>query len=347
MEAGKHRIRPWIRWTAAFLALVFIFVLGAQNWITVKIAVEEENAAKTYLAEQTAYANASSLERLAARMRALTQPESLDDYYLLAQINIATEEYEKALTYIEQCLALYLPEYGTDLEAELLLKKGCLLTILGRSIEAETIMKQVLTLAPNVAEIYLVLAQIHAESGTAREVCEDLESYLDLQPDADDMRLLLAQLYLSMEETEAALEQVEYLKNNGSEEKTALAELYTGIGLSKMQTEDYTEAISLFETAIPLDDTVESLCYYAGLCSLLLEEYDSAVEYYSRSIEQEDSLQMSYYGRGMAELMRSTPDLEQAKEDLVFAVEYTGEDADPVICQQAEELLDTIEEEKE
>ena len=120
------------------------------------------------------------------------------------------------------------------------------------------------------------------------------------------------------------------------------AGLFTGLGLAKLQREDTAGALELFETALSLDDTVDSLCYYAGLCCLLLERYDEAVDYYSRSIQQQSTLQMSHYGRGAAELMRDEPDMEQAAEDLAFAAGYDGADADPVISAQAEDLLDTI-----
>ena len=50
MKQEKRRIKPWARWTAAFLALAFVFTFDAQSWITVKISEEESNAAKTYLA---------------------------------------------------------------------------------------------------------------------------------------------------------------------------------------------------------------------------------------------------------------------------------------------------------
>ena len=36
VTAQKHRIRPWVRGAAAFLALAFAFTFGAQSWITVK-----------------------------------------------------------------------------------------------------------------------------------------------------------------------------------------------------------------------------------------------------------------------------------------------------------------------
>ena len=51
---------------------------------------------------------------------------------------------------------------------------------------------------------------------------------------------------------------------------------------------------------------------------------------------------MSCYGRGAAELMRNEPNMEQAAEDLIFAAEYDGADADPTINTQAQNLLNTL-----
>ena len=156
------------------------------------------------------------------------------------------------------------------------------------------------------------------------------------------MRLLLAQLYLAQGQSGEALQHAVWLQANGGAQNADVAGLFAGLGLAKLQREDTAGALEFFETALSLDDTVDSLCYYAGLCCLLLERYDEAVDYYSRSIQQQSTLQMSHYGRGAAELMRGEPDMEQAAGDLAFAAGYDGADADPVISAQAEDLLDTI-----
>lgn len=211
MKQEIRRIKPWARWTAAFLALAFGFTFGAQSWITVKISAEESNAAKTYLAQQTDYVNASRLERLRTKLQTLTQPDGLEDYYRLAETHIAAEEYTEALECIQRCLELYEPEYGTTLQAELLLKEGCLLTILDRADEAEEAMEQVVQLAPGLADAYLVLAQLHAGSDDTQALAADLESYLELQPAAADMRLLLAQLYLAQGQGDEAMKHAVWL----------------------------------------------------------------------------------------------------------------------------------------
>ena len=96
MKQEKRRLKPWVRWAAAFLALAFAFTFGAQSWITVKISAEESNAAKTYLAQQTDYVNASQLERLRTKLQTLTQPDGLEDYYLseggIITVNTETAE---------------------------------------------------------------------------------------------------------------------------------------------------------------------------------------------------------------------------------------------------------------
>lgn len=344
MDAKAHRRRPWLRWLAAFLALVIVFTFSAQSWIAVKITVDEHNAAQTYLAEQTEYANAGRLERLQTRLQTLSRPRTLEDYYRLAEIHIAAADYDRALPNIEQCLDLLGPEQGAALKAELLLKKGCLLTILGRGEEAVPAMEEVLQLAPDMADAYLVLAQIHAEAGDAGAAGQALAGYLEQVPQAADLRLLLAQLYLAGGDPEAAGQQADYLLAQGGAESQALAELLTGIGLALLQTEDSAGALTRFEAALALDDTVDSLCYYAGLCCLIREDYEAAVGYYSRAIEQGSCLQLSRYGRGAAELMLPHPDRQQAAEDLTFAAGYDQPDADPVVNQQAQALLDAMEE---
>ncbi len=342
MKQEKRRLKPWVRWAAAFLALAFAFTFGAQSWITVKISAEESNAAKTYLAQQTDYVNASQLERLRTKLQTLTRPDGLEDYYRLAETHIAAEEYDEALECVQRCLELYEPEYGATLQAELLLKEGCLLTILNRADEAETAMEQVVRMAPGLAGAYLVLAQLHAGSGDTQALAADLERYLELQPAAADMRLLLAQLYLAQGQSGEALQHAVWLQANGGAQNADVAGLFAGLGLAKLQAEDTAGALEFFETALALDSTVDSLCYYAGLCCLVLERYDEAVDHYTRAIELQSSLQMSHYGRGAAELMRAEPDMEQAAGDLAFAAGYDGADADPVISAQAEDLLNTI-----
>ena len=342
METQARRRKPWVRWLAAFLALVIVFTFSAQSWIAIKITVDAHNAAQTYLAEQTGYVNASRLERLQIRLQSLGQPRTLEDYYRLAETNIASAQYERALYHVQQCLTLLRPEQGEALKTELLLKQGCLLTILGRSSEAAPVMEEVVRLARELADAYLVLAQIYAETGETGPLSDALEGYLALQPAAADMRLLLAQLYLAQGRGEEALTHAAYLRDTGGADESALAELFTGAGLARLQAGDTEKALEIFGTALTMDDTADSLCYYTGLCCLLLERYDEAVAHYSRAIELDSNRQLSRYGRGAAELMRAEPDREQARQDLLYAAGYTGEDADPVVAAQAQDLLDTL-----
>ena len=343
MGNSKRRIRPWVRWAAAFLALAFVFTFSAQSWITVKIAADDANAARDYLARQTGYVNAGSLERLRTKLQTLVQPDGLEDYYRLAETAIAAEEYEEALGSIEQCLALYQPEFGDTLKTELLLKQGCLLTILGSGAEAAPVMEQVIALAPALADAYLVLAQIYAEAGDAPAACGALEGYLEQQPDAADLRLLLAQLYLAQGQTELAAGQAEILTARGGADEADLAGLLGEIGLARLEAQDQAGALENFRAALALDAEAGPLSYYAGLCCLVLEQYDEAVEHYTRAIDQQTMPQLSRYGRGAAELMRAEPDLETAREDLTFAARYDGEDEDPTITRQAQDLLELIE----
>ena len=75
---------------------------------------------------------------------------------------------------------------------------------------------------------------------------------------------------------------------------------------------------------------------------MTLKHYEEAVEDYDKAIEQGVLPQLSHYSRGVAECMSEEPDYQQAVEDLVFAVNYQGEDADTAIAAQALELLEIL-----
>jgi tetratricopeptide (TPR) repeat protein len=77
-------------------------------------------------------------------------------------MQIAREEYANALENIEKCISLYNNE-GRDLYLDLLLKRGCLLVMLGRYDEALKSLNLALAEDPSAADVYLVKAQIYAE----------------------------------------------------------------------------------------------------------------------------------------------------------------------------------------
>ncbi len=368
-EKKKLYTKPWVRVMAGILAFVLVLTLMGIEWTWVDISADTDDAAQEYLAGETEYVNADELERLRQQILNLRQPILLEDYYGRAGTAIAAEDYDEALEYIDKCLELFTPEYGEELHTDLLVKRGCLLTMLNRGIEAVEPLEAALEIDPEQGEVYLVLAQIYSGTGQTGELTQALSRYVELEPGDGDMRLLLAQLQYEAENYTASSENVLRLLEDGGEESRELSELCAGLGLILTQTGDYARALKLLDAAVSMaagtreeagsgdqegsaDQSAENtagelglLHYYRGLCNLTVENYEAASEDYSRAIEEEILLQLSHYGRGVAEMMTQEPDIEQALNDLEYAADYRGEDVDTAVSDQARELLKLITEE--
>ncbi len=368
-EKKKLHTKPWVRVMAGVLAFVLILTLMGIEWTWVDISADTDDAAQGYLAGETEYVNASELERLRQQIRNLRQPILLEDYYSRAGTEIAAEDYDEALEYIDKCLELYTSEYGEELHVDLLVKRGCLLTMLDRGAEAVEPLEAALEIDPEQGEVYLVLAQIYSGAGQTDELTRSLARYVELEPGDGDMRLLLAQLQYEAEAYSSSGDNVLRLLEDGWPESSELSELCAGLGLILTQAGDYARALKLLDAAVSMSGNAgeESgsgnpegtdaqsavntagelglLHYYRGLCNLTVENYEAASEDYSLAIDGEILLQLSHYGRGVAEMMTQEPDIEQALNDLAYAADYRGEDLDTAVSDQARELLELITEE--
>ena len=69
------------------------------------------------------------------------------------------------------------------------------------------------------------------------------------------------------------------------------------------------------------------------------EAYGDAVDSFTRAIEAGTMLQHSYYSRGVCRMVLEEDYSEAAVADLQAAAGYAGEDADPTVKRQADDLL--------
>ncbi|MEI3101591.1 MAG: tetratricopeptide repeat protein [Oscillospiraceae bacterium] len=251
-EKKKLYTKPWVRVMAGILAFVLVLTLMGIEWTWVDISADTDDAAQEYLAGETEYVNADELERLRQQILNLRQPILLEDYYGRAGTAIAAEDYDEALEYIDKCLELFTPEYGEELHTDLLVKRGCLLTMLNRGTEAVEPLEAALEIDPEQGEVYLVLAQIYSGTGQTGELTQALSRYVELEPGDGDMRLLLAQLQYEAENYTASSENVLRLLEDGGEESRELSELCAGLGLILTQTGDYARALKLLDAAVSM-----------------------------------------------------------------------------------------------
>jgi tetratricopeptide (TPR) repeat protein len=159
-------------------------------------------------------------------------------------MQIAREEYANALENIEKCISLYNNE-GRDLYLDLLLKRGCLLVMLGRYDEALKSLNLALAEDPSAADVYLVKAQIYAERQNMEALTECLTAYIRLRPEDNSIRALLAQAQFTEGNYEAAARQYEELMQNDPN-----AEIEYLYGLNAVRNSDFAAAEAALSSAI-------------------------------------------------------------------------------------------------
>ena len=302
-ENSRFYDKPWVRPTALVLALSMIFSIWANGAIHVKIRKSHEmDAATNYLVDNTDYVNEDELKRLQEKLLAYQQATELEDYYRLAGTQIAEESYEEALVSIDKCIALY-PGENETLFVDLMLKRACLLVLLLREDEAMLALDEVLEHKPDHADAYLIKAQILFELQRFEEVIEQYRTIL---------------------EDPAAAE--------------GQSEIWYLFGLTYLQLSDYAQSEEALILAKQDNPGLDGLDYYIGICQMSREAYREAVESFTAAIDAGSMLQHSHYSRGVCRIM-ADGSAQAALEDLRFASEYTGADADPNVKLQSDDLL--------
>lgn len=340
-ELRKFHTRIEIRIIAGIVAVAIFISVIANGLVAVRIKADlESEAATKYLVDNTGYVNADTVERIQEKLQTLSDPVSLEDYYRLAGTQIAEEDYQGALGSIEQCIKL---DDGSnqELHLDLLMKKGCLLVMLERDAEALISLDQVISEAPAESDAYLVKAQIYAKQEDLPNLVQALEWYLKYETGNAEIRELLAQAMFSMGDYAGAKAQYRYVLEEPGE-NTDLTQMQYLYGLTCIQLEDFQDAEEALLLALQQDETLSGIHYYIGVCKMSNEAYSEAVEFLSVSIEKGSMPQLSRYSRGISGLMTEGYDLVQAKEDLKFAAEYAGSDADESVRIQAVQLLERL-----
>ena len=336
-QKARFYHKPWVRITALVVAAVMIFSIWANGAIQVRIRKGSEmDAATNYLVDNTDYVNEDEFKRLQEKLLAYQQATELEDYYRLASTQIAEESYAEALESIDICLKLY-PGGDDGLYVDLLLKRACLLVLLAREDEAMVALDQVLLNQPDHADAYLIKAQIYAERQELEPLAKVLDSYLSCEPEEYTIRMVYAQTLFELQRFEDAVAQYRYLLEMDNEQ-IAKTELWYLLGLTQLQLSNYGESEEALLQAKESNPALDGLDYYIGICQMSREDYQAAVNSFTAAIEAESMLQHSHYSRGVCRLMLEQP-IDSALEDLQFASEYAGENGDPNVKLQADDLL--------
>ena len=149
--------------------------------------------------------------------------------------------------------------------------------------------------------------------------------------------MVYAQTLFELQKFEEAISQYRFLLEQDyvQDEKT---ELWYLLGLTLLQLSNYGESEVALLKAQESNPQLDGLDYYIGICQMSREDYRAAVDSFTAAIEAGSMIQHSHFSRGVCSLMLEE-NVDGAQEDLRFASEYAGEDSDPNVKLQADDLL--------
>ena len=275
----SNTFRIWVRIVAGFLAVFFAVFMVLIDMTRVKLSTDTgsdiENAAAGLLAENTDYVSKTGFERVEDVISNLfTNPETFDNYYKLASMQIGQGRYEKALVNVERCLHEYKGTQSSILD-DLYMKKACVETLLGDYDAALDSFDKISSGSSESFELLRIKAQIFIERGQLADAKEAILAYLSEYPDDMETREILAQVYYLSEEFELSLTQYSRLIDEYGDEGGAWHFMR---GMLYEQISEYTSAVSEFTTAIGLGFSDTAVCYeQQSLCYYFMGDYESAV----------------------------------------------------------------------
>ena len=285
--------------------------------VTEEAAVEEAAAEP---AEEAAEIAGASDAAEAAGSQVIDQ--KLDTAYTLALYAINDEDYDKANSYLDVCMAYCDPSASPELYADLLLKKACIDVIQEDYDMALFQLDAALYVDPELADAYLVRTQVYTAQGDIDQAVANLQKYIDLTEDTT-LYQTIAQLHEAngdMEQAEAAYEK--FAAANGEEVPEALFQT----GLYRMESGKFEEAIEAFETYRDDEDYGAGALYNIGVCHLNMGDYETAEADFTGCIEKEGLFDGVYYNRGVCRLMAGN--WESAAEDFEQSVSSESYAAD-------------------
>lgn len=345
----------WARLAAGTLAFVMLLsaVMASMARVTLDLTDfdnEPDSAAGAHLLETNDYAAKNWLQRAGiAAAAAVTQPQSVDDFYKLAEISISRADYTTARTHIETCLTL---TDTTDIarQAELWLVKGCLDTLLDEDDTAIASLAEAARLNPALDNAYLVQAQIHIEHQRWYKAADILAIYFD-RAEAINTRMYgaMGDLQMLLGDVQAAADQftLSINRHNATDSDMYLrrAGCYTQLGAYDEAVADFTKAASLGADAVLCTENIvmchlvledytavlesgamlasvpaapAQLLQNMGVAAMALERPTEAETFFSRAIDANDKLASGYYYRGICRL--SLEQYEEASGDFTKSI---------------------------
>ena len=210
-----------------------------------------------------------------AAAQSLAAEQQLNACYTLMTLSLSEGDFEAALNYADQCLAM--DELLDDaLRADIYLKQGYALMYSQRFEEALTALDTCLTLLPGAADAMLLKLQTYAAMGDAQYAREQAEAYLETYPEQTDVYSALGQLLAAAGDYAGA---AEAYANYIASVEDAPASAYEMRGQCLLQMGRYEEAVADLTQAVDRGEEPQPRTHYLrAIARMQLGDNAAAIE---------------------------------------------------------------------
>ena len=210
-----------------------------------------------------------------AAAQSLAAEQQLNACYTLMTLSLSEGDFEAALNYADQCLAM--DELLDDaLRADIYLKQGYALMYSQRFEEALAALDTCLTLLPGAADAMLLKLQTYAAMGDAQSARAQAEAYLETYPEQTDVYSTLGQLLAAAGDYAGA---AEAYANYIASVEDAPASAYEMRGQSLLQMGRYEEAVADLTQAVDRGEEPQPRTHYLrAIARMQLGDNAAAIE---------------------------------------------------------------------
>ncbi len=300
-KESTNRYRPLMRILAVVLTVCIL--LSTYLSIMTQVRYEQIQYVNTILelasnitAENTGYLTASRVDRAITFLKTLIRkPHTYEQFEQFASLYIAREDYANAIDYMQKGLDVYNPDDVQGV-AQLNLRIGCLYVLTVKYKEAISYFDEAIRLMPDLADAYVLRAQMTYELGDTEGAIADMNRYAELSGDSPAIQSSLGLLYESIGDLTHAHECYTVAIDT---QETPDADLYYSRARCCTLLEDTEGACRDLEQYFTLGGTDEDgsaaamLCYYRGSGG----DYAGALEMGDRAIKKGYSDPASVYSQ--------------------------------------------------
>ena len=210
-----------------------------------------------------------------AAAQSLAAEQQFNACYTLMTLSLSEGDFEAALRYADQCLAM--DELLDDaLRADIYLKQGYALMYSQRFEEALTALDTCLTLLPGAADAMLLKLQTYAAMGDAQSARAQAEAYLETYPEQTDVYSALGQLLAAAGDYAGA---AEAYANYIASVEDAPASAYEMRGQCLLQMGRYEEAVADLTQAVDRGEEPQPRTnYLRAIARMQLGDNAAAIE---------------------------------------------------------------------